>query len=122
MSTNFGQAQRCTQPVVELRKEAGSYTYGIHAPRAKGVVPPVSFIEGGFVTLAACLLHVARGLGGNFPRIYVRLEGLCVREQDIADLQDKPEHVAKALEANYRTVRAGQQASHRSPTAETMPN
>ena len=63
--------------------------------RAKGVVPPVSFSEGGFATLAACLLHVARGLGGNFPRIYVRLEGVCVGEQDIAELQGKSEHVAR---------------------------
>lgn len=79
-------AQRCAQPVVELRKEAGSYTYGVRAPRARGVVPPVSFNEGGFTSLAACLLHVAQ-----------------------------------VLEANHRAAQAMQQASDRSPAAETVP-
>jgi hypothetical protein len=96
------------QPVVELRKDAASYTYGVRAPRAGGVVPPVSYNDGGFATLAACLLDVARGLGGNFPRIYVRLEGHCVGERDIAALRCEPELVAAELEAAYRAVRERQ--------------
>lgn len=120
-STNPSHAQRCTQPVVELRREGGAYTYGIRAPRARGVVPPVSFVEGGFATLGACLLHVARGLIGNFPRIYVRLEGACVGEQDIVDLQARPEQVASVLEARLRTARAAPQASRQAAAAESMP-
>ncbi|MDM0014939.1 hypothetical protein QTH87_21015 [Variovorax sp. J22P168] len=120
-STNPTHAQRCTQPVVELRQEAGAFTYGIRAPRARGVVPPVSFIEGGFSSLSACLLHVARGLAGNFPRIYVRFEDACVGEQDIVDLQARPEHVAGLLEARLRAARAAPQASHQAPAVESLP-
>ncbi len=120
-STNPSHAQRCTQPVVELRQDAGGYTYGIRAPRARGVVPPVSFIEGGFSSLPACLLHVARGLVGNFPRIYVRLEGACVGEQDVLDLQARPEQVASVLEARLRTARTAPQTSLQPATEESMP-
>ena len=93
------KAGRVMQPVVELRKCASTYTYGVRAPRANGVVPPVSYHDEGFATLAACLLDVARGLGDNFPRIYVRLEGHCVGERDVAELQREPAAVAAELEA-----------------------
>ncbi len=109
MSSKNDQTPYCTQPVVELRLVAGSYSYGIRAPRAKGVVPPVSFNESGFPTLAACLLHVGRGLGSDFPRIYVRLHGACVGEQEIFDLRFDPERVAQALVENYRAVQAAAQ-------------
>ncbi|MDM0070410.1 hypothetical protein [Variovorax sp. J31P207] len=104
MDRIFEQVARSMQPVVELREDAATHTYayGVRAPRAGGVVPPVSFNEGGFATLAACLLHVARGLGGNFPCIYVRLEGQCVGERAIAELWCEPERVASELEAAYR--------------------
>ena len=101
MIKSFGQVERSMQPVVELRKDAATYTYGVRAPRAGGVVPPVSYNEVGFTTLAACLMHVARGLGGNFPRVYVRLEGHCVGERDISALLCEPEVVAAELEAAY---------------------
>ncbi len=94
------------QPVVELRSDATGYTYGIRAPRAGGVVPPVSFNEGGFVGLADCLLHVARGMGANFSRVYVRLEGHCVGEHDIAALLDDPDLVAAELVAAHRASKA----------------
>ncbi len=118
MVKSFGPRERSMQPVVELRKVASSYTYGVRAPRAGGVVPPVSFNEVGFATLADCLLHVARGLGGNFPRIYVRLEGLCVGERDISALRREPARVAAELEADYRTARDAQAAAQRKSPAE----
>ncbi|WP_213957602.1 hypothetical protein [Variovorax sp. dw_954] len=92
------KAERVMQPVVELRKFASTYTYGVRAPRAHGVVPPVSYVDEGFATLADCLLDVARGLGGNFPRIYVRLEGHCVGERDVAELLREPAAAAAELE------------------------
>lgn len=93
------EVQRCLQPVVELRKEAASYAYSVRAPRSKGVIPPSSYRDGGFATLADCLSDVARALGGDFSRIYVRLDGLCVGERDIAELRHEPEKVAAALQA-----------------------
>ncbi|MGJ7501534.1 hypothetical protein ACSFBF_14310 [Variovorax sp. ZT5P49] len=93
------EVQRCLQPVVELRKEAASYAYSVRAPRSKGVIPPSSYRDGGFATLADCLSDVARALGGDFSRIYVRLDGLCVGERDIAELRQEPEKVAAALQA-----------------------
>jgi hypothetical protein len=94
-----GEVQRCLQPVVELRKEAAAYAYSVRAPRSKGVIPPSSYRDGGFATLADCLSDVARALGGDFSRIYVRLDGLCVGERDIAELRLEPEKVAAALKA-----------------------
>lgn len=88
------------QPVVELRRVAASYTYGVRAPRAGGVVPPVSYRNE-----AACLRDVASGLGGNFSRIYVRLEGLCVGERNTSELWHEPEQVAAALEETLRAAR-----------------
>lgn len=118
MVKTLGRGERSMQPVVELRKDAESYTYGVRAPRAGGVVPPVSFNEVGFATLAACLLHVARGLGGNFPRIYVRLEGHCVGEREVAALRNEPARVAAELETACRAVRAAQSATQPSAAAE----
>ncbi|WP_295987862.1 hypothetical protein [uncultured Variovorax sp.] len=94
-----GEAQRCLQPVVELRKEVSSYAYSVRAPRSKGVIPPSSYRDCGFATLADCLGDVARALGSDFPRIYVRLDGLCVGERDIVELRREPERVALELEA-----------------------
>ena len=76
------------------------------------MAPPVSFNESGFPTLAACLLHVGRGLGSDFPRIYVRLHGACVGEQEIFDLRFRfPSEVAQALVETYRAVQAAAQGA-----------
>ncbi|MDM0034678.1 hypothetical protein QTI33_21250 [Variovorax sp. J22P271] len=120
MARIFDQVARSMQPVVELRREAATYTYGVRAPRAGGVVPPVSFNEGGFASLAACLLHVARGMGGNFPCIYVRLEGQCVGERAVAELQREPERVAAELEAACRAGLGVQQPQRPVSAAETL--
>ena len=92
-----GEANRSLQPVVELRKDASSYAYSVRAPRSKGVIPPSSYRNGGFATLADCLGDVARALGGNFSRIYVRLDGLCVGERDLVELRLEPQKVAVEL-------------------------
>ena len=42
---------------------------------------------------------LARAMGGDFSRIYVRLEGLCVGERDIVELRHDPERVAVELKA-----------------------
>lgn len=94
-----GEAQRSLQPVVELREEGAFYAYAVRAPRYKGVVPPSSYEDCGFATLAECLSDVANALGGDFKRIYVRLHGHCVGERDIAELRQSPELVAAALSA-----------------------
>ena len=95
---NAGQDTRRLQPVVELRGEgASSYAYAVRAPRSKGVIPPSSYQDCGFATLADCLRDVAKALGGDFDRIYVRLEGHCVGERDIAELRAAPEKVAAQL-------------------------
>ncbi|MDQ0587657.1 hypothetical protein [Variovorax paradoxus] len=94
-----GEVQCGLQPVVELRKEAASYAYSVRAPRSKGVIPPSSYSNGGFATLADCLLDVARALGGDFKRIYVRLDGYCVGERDVVELRREPQEVAAALKA-----------------------
>jgi len=94
-----GEAPRGLQPVVELRKDAASYAYSVRAPRSRGVIPPSSYRNGGFATLAECLGDVARAMGGDFSRIYVRLDGLCVGERDIVELRRDPEKVAAELNA-----------------------
>lgn len=85
--------------MVELRKDASSYAYSVRAPRSRGVIPPSSYRNGGFATLADCLGDVARALGGNFSRIYVRLDGLCVGERDLVELRLEPQKVASELKA-----------------------
>jgi hypothetical protein len=105
------EAQRRLQPVVELRKDGASYAYSVRAPRSKGVIPPSSYSNSGFVTLSDCLLDVARALGGDFKRIYVRLDTYCVGERDIAELQQAPEKVAAALKADCLAARAAEEAS-----------
>lgn len=92
-----GEAQRRLQPVVELREEGASFAYSVRAPRSKGVIPPSSYQDCGFASLAECLSDVAKALGGDFKRIYVRLDGHCVGERDIAELHQSPELVAAAL-------------------------
>lgn len=105
------EAPRRLQPVVELRKEGASYAYSVRATRSNGVIPPSSYSSSGFVTLAACLLDVARALGGNFKRIYVRLDGYCVGERDIAELRSATEAVAAALKADCLAASAAEQAT-----------
>lgn len=99
-----GEVQRRLQPVVELREEAAACTYSVRAPRSKGVIPPCSYRSSGFVTLADCLRDVAKALGGDFTRIYVRLDGHCVGERDIAELRQQPEAVAAALQAARKAL------------------
>lgn len=101
--------QRGLQPVVELRSEGASYLYSVRAPRSKGVIPPSSYSHTGFASVADCLRDIARALGGNFSRIYVRLEGHCVGERDIAELRKAPDIVAAELQALCRAVIAEQQ-------------
>ncbi|MDZ4359714.1 MAG: hypothetical protein U1B84_25415 [Variovorax sp.] len=101
--------QRGLQPVVELRSEGASYLYSVRAPRSKGVIPPSSYSHTGFASVADCLRDIARALGGNFTRVYVRLEGHCVGERDIAELRKAPDAVAAELQAMCRAVIAEQQ-------------
>jgi hypothetical protein len=105
------EAQRRLQPVVELRKDGASYAYSVRAPRSKGVIPPSSYSNSGFSTLADCLLDVARALGGDFKRIYVRLDTYCVGERDIAELKAAPEEVAAELKTDSLSARAAEEAS-----------
>lgn len=113
-----GEAQRPLQPVVELRGEGASFAYSVRAPRSKGVIPPSSYRNGGFPTLAACLSDVAKALGGNFKRIYVRLDGHCVGERDIAELRAAPEKVAAALRSECDALNA----PHAKPALITAPH
>ncbi|WP_230558966.1 hypothetical protein [Variovorax paradoxus] len=68
------------------------------------MVPPSSYSNGGFATLADCLLDVARALGGDFKRIYVRLDGYCVGERDVVELRREPQEVAAALKVTCDAV------------------
>jgi hypothetical protein len=103
--------ERGLQPVVELRKEGATYAYSVRAPRSKGVIPPSSYSNSGFATLADCLRDVARALGGDFHRIYVRLEEHCVGERNIAELVEAAEKVSAELRADYRAASAAEQAT-----------
>ena len=100
--------QRGLQPVVELRSEGATYLYSVRAPRSKGVIPPSSYSHTGFATVADCLRDIARALGDNFNRIYVRLEGHCVGERDMVELRKAPDIVAAELQAMCRAVTAEQ--------------
>lgn len=90
------------QPVVELRElRDHSWAYGVRAPRAHGVIPPISHREDGFASLTDCLADVARGLGSNFARVYVRLNSVCVGERDLPELRAAPAAVALVLQAAH---------------------
>ncbi|SFP82772.1 hypothetical protein SAMN05443579_1168 [Variovorax sp. PDC80] len=93
------EVERTLQPVVELKEQGAAYGYSVRAPRSKGVIPPSSYRDSGFATLPDCLRDVAKALGGDFKRIYIRLEGHCVGERDIVELRDAPDAVAEALKA-----------------------
>lgn len=99
-------AQPILQPVVELRGEGATFAYSVRAPRSKGVIPPSSYKDGGFITLADCLLDVAKALGGDFKRIYVRLDGHCVGERDIVELRLESEKVAAELKTECDALNA----------------
>ncbi|MDQ0016785.1 hypothetical protein J2W23_005193 [Variovorax boronicumulans] len=49
---------------------------------------------------------VARALGGDFKRIYVRLDGHCVGERDIVELRAAPEQVAAELKSECDALNA----------------
>lgn len=106
------------QPVVELRTAGTAFAYGVRAPRAGGVVPPTSYRSDRFCTLDACLLDVGRGLARDFPRVYVRLDSVCVGEQDTADLLHSPSLVARRLEAAWRYATAPADGPRQSAMAE----
>ncbi len=90
------------QPVLELTKlQDRSFTYSIRAPRAGGVVPPPSYVDGGMTSLSACLQDAAKALAPNFSRIYVRYQGLCVGELDVPDILAKPATVAETVVFEY---------------------
>jgi hypothetical protein len=104
-----GEAERRLQPVVELRGEGASFAYSVRAPRSKGVIPPSSYQDRGFATLPDCLRDVAKALGGDFTRVYVRLDGYCVGERDIAELREAPEAVAVALKSECDALKPAEQ-------------
>lgn len=107
MKSTGEEAQRRLQPVVELRQEGGvSFAYSVRAPRSKGVIPPSSYQDRGFATLAVCLSDVAKALGGDFKRIYVRLDGHCVGERDLVELREAPEKVAAELTSERDALNA----------------
>ena len=110
-------APRILQPVVELRGEGATFAYSVRAPRSKGVIPPSSYKDGGFPTLADCLSDVARALGGDFKRIYVRLDGYCVGERDIVELRRGPQEVAAALRAACDAIASAAEAGVALPEA-----
>ena len=83
------------QPVVEFRKTPrGQYEYSVRAPRSKGIVPPPSFKQSGFGTLSDCVVDAGRGLAHSFRRVYVRYQGHCVGEADVAELLKEPARIA----------------------------
>jgi hypothetical protein len=100
------EVQPNLQPVVELRGEGATFAYAVRAPRSKGVIPPSSYKNGGFDTLPECLRDVAKALGGNFKRIYVRLDGHCVGERDIVELRLSPDKVAAELKSECDALNA----------------
>ena len=90
------------QPVLELTKlQDLSFTYSIRAPRAGGVVPPPSYVDGGMTSLSACLKDAAQALAPNFARVYVRYQGLCVGELDVRDVLLQPLRAAETVVFEY---------------------
>ncbi|RZI77940.1 MAG: hypothetical protein EOP80_03010 [Variovorax sp.] len=90
------------QPVLELTKLKNlSFTYSVRAPRAGGVIPPPSYVNGGMASLAACLHDAAQALSPNFSRIYVRYQGICVGELDVSTMLAHPMKTADALVVEY---------------------
>ena len=90
------------QPVLELTElQDRSFTYSVRAPRAGGVVPPPSYVNGGMASLSACLHDAAQALSPNFSRIYVRYQGLCVGELDVPAMLAHPMKMAEAVVFEY---------------------
>ena len=100
------------KPVLELSKlKDRSFSYSIRAPRAGGVVPPPSYVQGGLGSLAACMLDAANALGANFSSVYVRYQGVCVGDLDLPAVRQAPAGAAEDLLAEYGRRYAGLKAS-----------
>lgn len=99
------------QPVVELsRLDSGLFAYAIRAPRSRGQIPPHSYRESGFSTLAICLSDVAKGLMPRFQRVWIRYQSLCVGQRDLIELRIDSSRVADELVAEYARLVTEQKA------------
>ena len=84
------------QPVLEfVKRHSCSYTYSIRAARMGGVLPLPCYVDRGHVSLAACLFDAAQALSINFPRVYVRYQGVCMGEIDGQQLARCAELIAR---------------------------
>ncbi|MBB1602663.1 MULTISPECIES: hypothetical protein [unclassified Variovorax] len=90
------------QPVLEfIQRHERSYTYSIRAPRHGGPVPPACYVDRGLSSLSACVFDAAQALSVNFPKVYIRYQGLCMGEMDVSRLATCADLVAAELMAEY---------------------
>jgi hypothetical protein len=124
------------QPVLEFSKRhEHSYTYAIHASRKSVMLPEACYVDRGLPSLAACVSDAAQALSVNFPRVYLRYQGVGMGEVEVGRLGMCAEAVAQELMTEYQrrglpqgaiaeaARRAGplQASAHRSAEHEATP-
>ncbi|MGJ7543694.1 hypothetical protein [Variovorax sp. LT1R16] len=91
------------QPVLEfVQRNERSYSYSIRAPRHGGPVPVACYVDRGLSSLSACVFDAAEALSVNFPKVYIRYQGLCMGEMEVARLAACADIVAAQLMAEYQ--------------------
>lgn len=90
------------QPVLEfVKRDERSYSYSVRAPRKDGVVPVACYVDRGLPSLSACVLDAAEALSLNFPKVYIRYQGLCMGEMAVSRMATCAELVAAELMAEH---------------------
>lgn len=91
------------QPVLEfIQRHERSYSYSIRAPRKGGPVPVACYVDRGLSSLSACVLDAAEALSVNFPKVYIRYQGLCMGEMEVRRLATCADFVAAELIAEHQ--------------------
>jgi hypothetical protein len=90
------------QPVLEFsQRDVRSYTYSIRAPQRSTVQVDACYVDRGLTSLAACVFDAAQALSINFPRVYIRYQGLCMGEIDVSRLRACSEFIARELQLEH---------------------
>ena len=90
------------QPVLEfIQRHERSYTYSVRALQNGAVPMEACYVDRGLNSLAACVFDAAQALSHNFPRVYIRYQGLCMGELEVSQLRACSEFIALQLKAEY---------------------
>ena len=104
------------QPVLEfVQRHERSYTYSIRAPQKSDTIPVACYVDRGHISLAACVFDAAQALSVNFPKVYVRYQGLCMGEMDVRRLALCSESFAREMMIEHQRRCASEDTALEAP-------